>query len=139
MQSRIGWNQKATIMIYKDYKLQTAGFIMLCGVAFTIVWVVISFTGVIDPKSIFRFIWVASPLPYLGLASAFGDNSILATILILIFMSGLLASCLGGVLTIIKKSRVSAMLGGIGTLISIPILGIIVLLILRSNGLKAPK
>ena|GEM_PF-4960531 len=115
--------------------LKIAGWLMLLGAGFTALWLVAAFTDVIDPKTIFRFIWVASPLPYIGLGTAFGGNSGLASAFILAFLVGIMVSLVGGILTLRKKPWGISLAGSIGMLISVPILGATALvLVVRSKG-----
>lgn len=107
---------------------------MLLGVGFTALWLVAVFSRVADPKAIFRFIWVASPLPYVGLGTAFGGNSTLASAFILVFLLGVLLSLVGGIVTLTKKAWGISLAGSVGMVIAVPILGVIALvLVLRSK------
>ena len=108
---------------------------MLLGVVFTAAWLAVIFTGIIDPKVVFRYIWIASPLPYIGLAAGFGGNSVLSSISVLLFLVGILLSLLGAILALAKRAWSLVLTGSIGTLVSIPVLGVIaVVLVIRSKN-----
>jgi hypothetical protein len=123
-----------------DKNARVAGLVMLLGVVFTISWLIVIFTGVIDPKVIFRYIWIASPLPYIGLAAGFGGNSIISNLYAIIFLMGTLLSLVGFIFSLTKRAWKVVLAGAIGTLVSIPILGVIALVfVLRSKNEFARK
>ena len=109
----------------KKSKIPTvAGILMLTASAFNIIWLATAFTQVIDPKEVLRFMWVISPLPYFGVAAAFGNNTVVSNVLIVIFVLGILVSILGGVFALRRKGWGLALGGSIGALLYFPILGI---------------
>ncbi len=109
----------------KNKKTATvAGILMLVAAAINVTWIVAGFTGSIDFKEIFRFVWIVSPLPYFGVASGFGGNTIVSSLAVVVFIIAVLARILGGVLSLNRKTWQWALIGSVGTIICLPILGV---------------
>ena len=118
-----------------DKNARLAGLVMLPGVVFTIAWLIVVFTGVIDSKVVFRYIWIASPLPYIGLAAGFGGNSVLSSLCVIIFLLGTLLSLVGCIFSLTKRAWKVVLAGALGTFVSVPILGVIAMVfVLQSKN-----
>ena len=101
-----------------------AGLLMLIAAIFNIIWIASAVFGIIDLKGTLHFTWIISPVPYLGLAIGFGGNTALASILVLIFLLGILLSLIGGFFALKRKMWILALIGSLGALICVPLLGI---------------
>jgi hypothetical protein len=89
---------------------------MLIAAIFNILFLAAAFTRIVDLKEILRFTWTISPLPYIGLATAFGGNTILSSSLAVIYVIGILLSVVGGVLALKRKAWGLVLIGSLGAL-----------------------
>ena len=89
-----------TARVNNTGKLRAAGIFMLFAAVFNIIWLVVAFTGVFDIKAMLRDTVLITPFPYLTLYIGFGGNTALASIVVLIFILGILFSIIGGILAL---------------------------------------
>ena len=82
---------------------KTAGILMLAAGIFNIIWIIVAFARIIDPKVLLRDTWVITPLPYLILDVGFGGNTFLSGVLVLIFIFGIIFSIIGGIITLGRR------------------------------------
>ena len=86
--------------IRKNRMPTTAGILMLAAGIFNIIWIIVAFTRIIDPKVLLRDTWVITPLPYFILYVGFGGNTFLSSVLVLIFIFGIIFSIIGGIIAL---------------------------------------
>lgn len=91
---------------------------MLIAGAFNIIWLAGSFARIIDPKEVLRFMWIISPLPYFGVATAFGNNTAMSSVLMIVFVLAILASLLGSVFALRRRMWSLALSGSVGALLA---------------------
>ena len=108
----------------------TAGILMLAAGIFNIIWIIVAFARIIDPKVLLRDTWVITPLPYLILDVGFGGNTFLSGVLVLIFIFGIIFSIIGGIITLGRCRWGLALVGSLATTICFPILGVIVIVLI---------
>jgi hypothetical protein len=113
-----------------------AGLLILTAGLFNILWIGAAFSRIFDLKEIIRPILVVSPFPYVILGIGFGGNTVLASVLAIVFILGIILSLIYGVIVLVKRSPVFAWVGLVGALICVPILGIasIILILLAKRS-----
>jgi hypothetical protein len=103
---------------------------MLAAGIFNIIWIIVAFARIIDPKVLLRDTWVITPLPYLILDVGFGGNTFLSSVLVLIIIFGIIFSIIGGIITLGRRRWGLALVGSLATTICFPILGVIVIVLI---------
>jgi hypothetical protein len=106
------------------------GILMLIAGIANVLWLIAALSGILDIKALLRASWIITPLPYVILDIGFGGNTIVASVVAIIFIFGILLSIVGGILTARKKRWGLALAGSIGALICFPFLGITVLILI---------
>ena len=106
----------------------------IAGIA-NVLWLIAALSGILDIKALLRASWIITPLPYVILDIGFGGNTIVASVVAIIFIFGILLSIVGGILTARKKRWGLALAGSIGALICFPLLGItaFILIVVSKN------
>lgn len=104
--------------------IAVSGVFMLTAATFNILWLAMAFTRAVDVKELLRLTWVISPFPYIILAIGFGGNTLLSSVLAIIFVLGILLSSIGGILALRKRAWGLTFIGSIGAFICVPLLGI---------------
>jgi hypothetical protein len=107
-----------------------AGLLILTAGIFNILWIGAVFSRILDLKEIIRPILVVSPFPYVILGIGFGGNTVLASLLAIIFILGILSSLICGVIVLVKRSPVFTWVGSVGALICVPVLGIVAIILI---------
>ena len=111
----------------------TAGILMLTVGVFNIIWIVVAFARIIDPKDLLRDTWVITPLPYFILDVGFGGNTFFSSILVLIFIFGIIVSIIGGISALRRRRWGLVLIGSLGATICFPILGVIVIVLITQS------
>ena len=111
----------------------TAGILMLTVGVFNIIWIVVAFARIIDPKALLRDTWVITPLPYFILDVGFGGNTFFSSILVLIFIFGIIVSIIGGISALRRRRWGLVLIGSLGATICFPILGVIVIVLITQS------
>ena len=113
-----------------------AGILMLTAATFNILWLVGAFTQILDIKALLRATWVISPFPYIILDIGFGGNTILASMVAIIFGLGIILSIVGGIFALRRRTWGVALTGSVGAFICVPLFGIAaIILIVMSKHL----
>ncbi len=117
------------------------GIIMLITSAFNIIWLIGAFTRILDIKALLRTTLVISPFPYFILDISFSGNTVIASVIAIVFILGILLSIIGGVVALRRRAWGLVLTGSIGTLICIPFLGIaaIILTVMSKNQFIGQK
>ena len=109
---------------------------MLTAATFNILWLVGAFTQILDIKALLRATWVISPFPYIILDIGFGGNTILASMVAIIFGLGIILSIVGGIFALRRRTWGVALTGSVGAFICVPLFGIAaIILIVMSKHL----
>lgn len=101
-----------------------AGILMLTAAIFNILWIAVAFTRILDIKMLLRVTRVISPLPYIGLATGFGGNTTLSSILAVVFVFGILFCVVGGIFALRRRMWSLTLTGALGAFICVPCVGI---------------
>jgi uncharacterized membrane protein len=101
-----------------------AGILMLAAATFNIAWLIGALTRVLDIKALLRASWVISPFPYVILDIGFGGNTILASVVAIIFVLGIILSIVGGIFALRRRAWGVALTGSLGAFICVPLFGI---------------
>jgi uncharacterized membrane protein len=101
-----------------------AGILMLAAATFNIAWLIGALTRVLDIKALLRASWVISPFPYVILDIGFGGNTILASVVAIIFVLGIILSIVGGIFALRRRAWGVALTGSLGACICVPLFGI---------------
>ena len=111
---------------------------MLIAGIFNVLWLAGAFTRILDIKALLRATWVISPFPYIILDIGFGGNTILASMVALVYVLGIILSIVGGILALRRRAWGAALTGSVGAFICIPLAGIAaIILIVKSKHLFA--
>jgi hypothetical protein len=110
-------------MINRAYK--TAAWLMIAAGLLNLVWGVVAFTGQVDVKDAVRYVWIISPLPYFGFATAFTNRILVSDVLMGIYLAGIPMSILGGFVSGFRKAAVPWFVGTLGALVCCPIVGVV--------------
>jgi len=110
-----------------------AGVFMLIAGIFNVAWMVVAFTQILDIKELLRVTVIISPLPYMGLAIGFGGNTVLSSMMAVIFILGIILSVIGGIFALRRMAWVLTIAGAAGALVCIPMLGIIAMILIISS------
>ena len=109
---------------------------MLTAATFNILWLIGAFTQILDIKALLRATWVISPFPYIILDIGFGGNTILASMVAIIFVLGIILSIVGGIFALRRRAWGVALTGSVGAFICVPFFGIAaIILIVMSKHL----
>lgn len=96
---------------------------MLTAAIGNVIWFGLGLIKIIDFKVIFRFMWAISPLPYFGVAAAFGDSTAAANALITLFLLAMFMSVVGAIFSLRRIKWRLSLAGSVGALFCFPILG----------------
>ncbi len=107
----------------KKLSIIIGSLILIAGI-FNILWFGAIISRILDLKAIVRPTLVISPLPYIILGIGFGGNTVLASVITIVFIAGILLSLICGVIVLARRSSVLAWIGSAGALICVPLLGI---------------
>jgi len=94
-----------------------ASLLMLTAAIFNILWLAVVFTRIIDVKELLHTTWAISPLPYIILDIGFGGNTVLASIIVVVFVVGILLSLISCTIALRKRIWGLALTGSIGAFI----------------------
>ena len=110
-----------------------AGTIMLVAAAFNIIWLVVALTQIIDIKVLLRNSWVITPFPYLILDVGFGGNTVLSSILVIVFILGMIFSLIRGIFALRRHGWGLALIGSLGSIVCLPFLGAVAIILIASS------
>jgi hypothetical protein len=110
-----------------------AGTLMLIAAAFNIIWLLVALSRIIDPKVLLRNTMVITPFPYLILDVGFGGNTILSSLLVILFILGMIFSIIGGILALRKRGWRLSLIGSVASFVCLPLLGVISIILIISS------
>jgi len=106
---------------------------MLVAAAFNIIWLVVALTQIIDIKVLLRNSWVITPFPYLILDVGFGGNTVLSSILVIVFILGMIFSLIRGIFALRRHGWGLALIGSLGSIVCLPFLGAVAIILIASS------
>ncbi len=108
----------------KKRLLRISAGLMICAGVLNILLFVIAISRIVDVKAVIGVSWAISPLPYFGVATGFTGHTGLSNVLAFVYLAGILAAILGGIIFLLKNTVVPWLIGTIGALLCFPLLGI---------------
>ncbi len=108
----------------KNSLLKAAGILMIVAGVFNLIYGTLAFTNLIDIKAAVRYLWIISPLPYFGFATAFTGHPVISNVLMTAYLVGIPLAIIGGSIFLAKRNPGSWLLGTLGAVLCFPLLGI---------------
>jgi len=102
---------------------------MLIAGIFNVLWLAGAFTRILDIKALLRATWVISPFPYIILDIGFGGNTILTSMVAMVFVLGIILSIVGGIFALRRRAWGFVLAGSAGALVCVPLLGILAIIL----------